>query len=257
MTMYRVINEVLQPYTLLVLAASAALVWLWRKQGDNRRRLLWLIVPFGLLVIMSVPAVSDLAIGSLEWQFTPLTRLPDGTEALVVLSGALHPVDAFHPQPQLAADTLYRCQHAAELYRKGGPCLVIVTGGVVEPENDAPPLAALMRDYLIELGVSPDDLLAEDRSTSTYENAVECHKILQRRKIERITLVTNANHMLRAAACFRRLGLEVTPAPCEFLSTEFEWRPRTFLPSPGAARGIQEVWHEWLGIAWYWLHGRI
>lgn len=255
--MYRLVNEVLQPYTLLVLMSSAAVIRLWRKRTESRRRLLWLTIPFALLVFMSIPALSDVVIGSLEWRFAPLTRLPEGTQALVVLSGGLVPVDEFHPQPRLAADTLYRCQHAAELYRHGGPCLVIVTGGVLEPERGAPPLAQLMRDYLVELGVSPADLLTEDRSTSTYENAAECRKILQQREIERITLVTQATHMLRAAACFRRLGIEVTPAPCEFRSTEFEWRPRTFLPSPGAARGIQEAAHEWLGIVWYWLHGRI
>ncbi len=255
--MYRFLNEVLQPYTVLVLIASVALFRLWRKSADNRRRLLWLTTPLALLVLMSTPVVSDLLLGSLEWRFRPLTTLPEDTQALVVLSAGIFPADRFHPRPQLAANTLYRCQHAAELYHHGGPCLVVVSGGILYPEKDTPPLAELMREYLLALGVSPGDVLVEDRSTSTYENAVECHRLLNERGIERITLVTQANHMLRAAACFRRLEMEVTAAPCEFRSSEFEWRINRFLPSPSAARATQEVWHEWLGIAWYWLHGRV
>lgn len=255
--MYRVVNDFLQPYALLVLIAAVALVGLWRKQPEGRRRLRWLIAPFVLLVLMSTPVVSDLLIGTLEWRFAPLSRLPEDTQALVVLSAGIHPADAYHPEPQLAASTLYRCQHAAELYHRGGPCLVVVSGGTLEPEKGVPPLALLMRDYLLEVGVSPADVSLEDQSTSTYENARQCEKILRQRGIERITLVTRADHMRRAAACFRRLGLEVTPAPCQFRSSEFAWRASKFLPSPSAARASQEVWHEWLGIVWYWLHGRI
>lgn len=255
--MYQFVNAFVQPYTLLMLIASAALLRLWQKRTESRRRLLWLTIPFVLLLLMSTPVISDLIIGSLEWRFAPLTGLPKDTQALVVLSAGVFPADRFHPRPQLAGNTLDRCQHAAELYRQGGPCLVLVSGGILYPEKGTPPLAELMRDYLIELGVAPGDVVLEDRSTSTYENAVESSKLLKQRGIEQITLVTQANHMLRAAACFRRLGLQVIPAPCDFQANEFEWRMNRFLPSPSAARAVQEVWHEWLGIAWYRLHGRI
>jgi uncharacterized SAM-binding protein YcdF (DUF218 family) len=114
-----------------------------------------------------------------------------------------------------------------------------------------------MKDFLISLGVAPGDLIVEDRSTTTYENAAECRKLLGKRGINRITLVTEAFHMPRAVRCFSKAGFEVTPAPCRFRAGRYEHNLQTYLPSAGAARGFQTVAHEWLGLAWYWWQERI
>jgi uncharacterized SAM-binding protein YcdF (DUF218 family) len=114
-----------------------------------------------------------------------------------------------------------------------------------------------MSDFLAEVGVAPDDMVLEGRSTTTYENAVESERVLHQLGRRRVVLVTDALHMPRAAACFRRVGLEVTEAPCHFITGKFEWRLGKFLPSAGAARAEERVLHQWLGIVWYWLKGRI
>jgi uncharacterized SAM-binding protein YcdF (DUF218 family) len=80
---------------------------------------------------------------------------------------------------------------------------------------------------------------------------------LDDRRLSRIVLVTEACHMIRASACFTKTGLAVTPAPCQFVTGGFQAGVSTFLPSSGAARGTEKVVYEWLGLAWYWLHGRI
>jgi uncharacterized SAM-binding protein YcdF (DUF218 family) len=97
----------------------------------------------------------------------------------------------------------------------------------------------------------------EDRSRTTYENAVETAKHLRERKVQRIVLVTEAVHLLRAKLCFEKLGLHVTPAGCNYQATTFDWSPINFLPSPEAAVHVDRVAHEWLGLIWYRFHGRI
>ena len=62
-----------------------------------------------------------------------------------------------------------------------------------------PPLGQMMKDLLVELGVPPEQIIVEDRSTSTYENAVECRQLLVERQMTRIVLVTDALHMRRAS----------------------------------------------------------
>ena len=52
-------------------------------------------------------------------------------------------------------------------------------------------------------------------------------------------------------------GILVVPAGCRYRATEFFWTVFNFLPSAGAANSNQEVIHEWMGLAWYWLKGRI
>ena len=255
--MYRLVNDFLHPYTLLSLLAIGAYMFSWRKRADARRRLLSVTVPCAALLLISIPVVAHVAVGTLEWRFTPRTKLAEENQAMVVLGGYAMPADVRRPHEMLGADTLYRCLHAAELYHESGPCLTVVSGGQVEVEKNQPAVAPLMKTFLTELGVEPDDLLVEDRSTTTYENAQECQRILAERGITRITLVTNASHMLRASRCFRAAGFDVIPAPCDFKTGKFEVCMASFLPSAHAAARTGDVAHEWLGIVWYWLHGRI
>ncbi|HWB13990.1 MAG TPA: YdcF family protein [Pirellulales bacterium] len=253
--MYRIVKELLQPYTLFCLLAAGASVNLWRKRVESRRRLLFLSVPLAALVLISLPPVARLAHLTLEWRFKPRTELPEGNQALVALGGWSMSADHRRPRPLLGADSIYRCLHAAELYRRSGPCLVVVSGGVAQPEKGQPAVGPLMKELLVELGVASEDVLVDDRSRTTYENGLECRKLLSQRGVERITLVTNASHMLRAEACFNRLGFDVTPAPCHFDAGTLDASISTFLPSCDAAEASAEAAHEWLGLVWYWLRG--
>jgi uncharacterized SAM-binding protein YcdF (DUF218 family) len=62
-------------------------------------------------------------------------------------------------------------------------------------------------------GVPPSKIWTEEQSRSTYENALYSAKLLHGSGIHRIALVMEADSMLRAELCFRKQGLEVTPAP--------------------------------------------
>jgi uncharacterized SAM-binding protein YcdF (DUF218 family) len=109
-----------------------------------------------------------------------------------------------------------------------------------------------MRGLLERAGVPETMIWTEDRSRSTHENAVFGAGVLRSHGVRRIALVVNARSMLRAAACFRKQGIDVVPAPCAFrdfgaLSTEL-------LPGWKAVRENEETLHETLGLAWYWAH---
>jgi uncharacterized SAM-binding protein YcdF (DUF218 family) len=207
-------------------------------------------VLFGVLVVCSTPAVNYLAVRTLEGPFEPLAKRPADVEAIVVLGGALA-----HPDgPELATDSLKRCVHAAEVYRLGPPCPVLVSGGKIDPGFHGPPLACLMRDFLLRLGVRPSDVIVEDASLTTYENAAGCRKLLRQRRLSKVVLVTDAIHMRRAAACFRKEGIEVVPAPCHYRA-EWDGWTTALVPNPMAAGGCHKAAHEWIGILWYRLRG--
>lgn len=254
---YRFIVALLQPFPLLYLITLVALVRLWRRRAGNRRPLLWAIVPFGILGLVSLPVVGHLALGSLEWRYAPQDETPDDAGAIVVLSGYVRPPSDTVPEAELGSDTLLRCLHAAKLYR-ARPCLIVLSGGKVDPSTPGPTLAQAMHDFLIGQGVRESDLLVEDRSRTTYENAACTGDLLSRRGIENIVVVTSASHMRRGEGCFRALGFKVTPSACDYHTAAFPWSLSGFvLPNPHAAAGVELAVHEWLGIAWYWLHGRI
>jgi uncharacterized SAM-binding protein YcdF (DUF218 family) len=254
--MYRFAVDLLQPYPLLYLAAGLAIANLWRRRRESRGRLAVVTIAFVALTLPSIPAVSHLALGSLEWQYPPAEGRPAGADAIVVLSAGVIPPDPGGGPAELDEDSIRRCLYAARLYHQGEPCPVLVSGGKVDPESPAPPCAELMRDFLVQLGVRPSDILVEDTSRTTYENAVESARLLRRHRLDRAVLVTDAVDMFRAVACFRKQGLEVAPAACHYRAARLEGSVFDLLPSPGAARGCQRAWHEWLGAAWYRLRGR-
>ena len=254
---YRFITGLLDPLVLLGLWAFVALIFLWRSREMSRRRLLWLTVPLALLFLATCPPVAYLAIGSLEWQYPPCNERPEGIEAIVVLSGGMHRPDSGRAEPELANDTLRRCLHGAMLYGQGLRCPVVLSGGGSPGMPKSPTLAATMREFMITQGVRPEDILLEDRSTTTYENAVFTAELLREHEIGKVLLVTDVIHLMRSERCFQKQGVDVVPSGCRYRATELKWAPRELIPGGEEAKMVQEASHEWIGIVWYWLRGRI
>jgi len=255
--MYSIVKCFFRPYTFFLLAMVLAVAVFWWQRTVSRRRLLWLIAPFLALIVTSTPVAAFLILGTLEWQYPPTTDIPGAEDVIIVLTGSVDPPDKVRLHAELGESSFHRCQHAAELYRRGDPCLVLITGGKVYADTPGPASSEVMRDYLLQLGVEPSHLQIENGSRSTYESAVACRDLLRSQPHDRVFLVTCATHMARSRACFRAQGIEVVPAACNHLATEFRFRFAKFLPSSSALKDVETVAHEWIGLAWYWLHGRI
>jgi uncharacterized SAM-binding protein YcdF (DUF218 family) len=245
------------PYSMLMFCLGLALANLWWKRRETRGRLLLVTCPFVALMLLSAEPVEYVLLGTLEWKNKPLATRPDDAQAIVVLAGAVRAANGWRLRDELDESTTYRCLCASALYRQGGPCLVLVSGGKSDPTEPDPTCARAMRDFLVDLGVRESDLIVEDGSRSTYENAVESSKILTTRGIHRIVLVTDAVHMVRAASCFRRQGLVVVPAACHHVATGYTFELEDLIPRPVSVCNCQRVWHEWFGLAWYKLRDRI
>jgi uncharacterized SAM-binding protein YcdF (DUF218 family) len=249
-------GEFVRPMALLHLATALGLLRLWWVRKPGRRQLLWVAVPFLLLTVLSTPPAGYLALGTLEWPYPPSAAVPADAGAIVVLAGDVHVADAVRPRPELGSHTLSRCLHALALHRTAEDRPVLVSGG--RPYAGAPTSAEVMRDFLVSHGVKASRLVEEGQSQNTYENAVESCRLLRERGIRRIVLVTDAHHMPRAAACFRRQGMDVVPAPCNHSATSFDHLVITdFVPQIRSATQFDLAWHEWIGYAVYWLRGRV
>ncbi len=241
---------------LLWLLCIAALAALWRRRQEKRRRLAVLTVAFALLTLYCLPVTGYLLLRPLEAPYPPLARRPGDVAAIVVLGGSVRATEAEGLPAEPAENTFYRCLRAAEMYHQGPPCPVLVSGGKVDPDSRGPTIARVMRDFLLRLGVSAADLVEEDVSRTTYENAVECARILRGRGLGRVLLVTEASHLERSLRCFRKQGVDAVPCGCRYATLEFEGSMTDFLPNP-VARGATAALHEWIGLAWYALRGRI
>ncbi|MFO0952835.1 MAG: YdcF family protein [Isosphaeraceae bacterium] len=254
--MYVLIGTLLRPYTFTMLALAAGVVLLWRRGGVPRWRRVVPTACYAVLWVLSMPVTGLFLSWTLERGYDRLDRRPTDAQAIVVLSGGVIYVDDVHWH--LAIDSLMRSLHGAELYRSGPPCPVVTSGGKVDPLNEpGPPYAQVMADFLRTQGVRAEDIVVEPRSRTTYENAVECARLLNERGIRRVVLVTDATHLARAALCFRRQGVDVVPSSCQYTLRTWKLSFGSFLPDPFAPGNCQVVFHEYLGLAWYWLTGKV
>jgi uncharacterized SAM-binding protein YcdF (DUF218 family) len=236
---------------LVLLFSIVALAGLARLPRSQR-----LMVPvfavLGLLLV-SWPPVDWLLSRPLEIWYTvqPFPKAP--AQAIVVLSSNVSPPEFQRPFPLVDHDTFTRCRYAAWLYQHWKPLPILACGGVGRPGTE--PFSQTMRELLRQNGVPDSMIWTEDRSHSTRENAVNGSVILQSHGIRTIALVVEAQSMPRAAACFRKLGITVVPAPSDFRT----WGPTSeeIMPDWKALRRNENTVHEAGGLVWYWLHGWI
>lgn len=202
--LYRLIVNFLQPFTLLILVLILVLVVLWRRRAASRRDLLFLLVPLVLLYLFCMPLIAYPMLGLLEWSYPPIYERPAEAEAIVVLGSGVSPPDRVRKKAVLDGAGILRCMKAAELYHAGEPCLIVVTGGRANPRAKGPVMAVVMRDFLLQVGVKPEDVIVESRSLSTYENAVFAGEYLRDRGIDSVLVVSDASHLVRAVRCFKK-----------------------------------------------------
>lgn len=258
MYQYPIVHALVHPYAPLLIILGLVIARLWFKGHLTRAARFALTIPYLLLLFISLPAVSHLALLTLERPFPPLDHRPKETQAIVVLGGYVDPPKPHRDHPILGQDSLCRCLHAAALFRDGEPCPVILSGGKADQASAGPTVAAAMRDFLVSQGIPSESILLEDQSRNTYENARQSARLLRERGLGRAILVTDAPSLIRAERAFRRQGIEVLPSGCRYrTAAEHPFAPAAFIPSVEAASDFSDAWHEWLGLAWYWLTDRI
>jgi uncharacterized SAM-binding protein YcdF (DUF218 family) len=204
----------------------------------------------GLLILCWPPAIA-LAAWPLVGRYLKQSRPNGNAEVIVVLSGAVNEPTRRRPYVLLGQDTYKRVLHAAWLFHNWEALPILVSGG---PGGfQAEPASLAMRRMLEEQGVPSSMIWEEGRSRSTHENALFSGKILRDRGIREIALVVDADSMLRAEKCFRKLGFAVEPLPCWI--QEFDFSAGNLLPSWQALSRSEILLYETMGLFWYWAHG--
>jgi uncharacterized SAM-binding protein YcdF (DUF218 family) len=253
--MYALIVRLTNPFLVLLLISGIVIALRWRRREHRSRWLGCLTAMYLVLYVYCLPITAYGICGSLEWQYHFLIGRPPATRAIIVLGGGVISPHRDGDPTQLAEGSLLRCQRVAELYHAGAPCRVFVVGG--NPDGTAgDDVSKVMARTLERMGVAPRDLIVETASRNTEENATAAAEMLAPEDVGRPLLVTTAMHLPRAVRLFRRRGIDVIPAGCQYRTDEFEFGVFSFLPSARMASNNNEAAHEWLGSFWLMLRGK-
>jgi uncharacterized SAM-binding protein YcdF (DUF218 family) len=139
----------------------------------------------------------------------------------------------------ISFSSYWRARHALLAFQTGGFKKIVISGG------EGPGIL----NFLIVEGVPREAMIAEWRSTSTRENAIETAKLIQDMPGRKV-LLTSDFHMYRAVRVFRKLGIEVTPMPVpDVLRSTEHWN--------GRFPAFETMVGESAKIAYYGLRGWI
>lgn len=246
------------PLGLIAILLILALLW-------QRTRKIAIILSLLILWIGSSRYVAYALVRSLETRhMAPAGELKAG--AIVVLGGGTRGSDPPRPMTEIneAGDRLI---YGARLYHDGAAPIVLVTGGSIEwltPEGISPE-AEDMSSLMEMFGVPRESLWLEGRSRNTYENALYSKELLAEAGVDDIILVTSAMHMPRSRPLFEAQGLNVIPAPTDFLVSDAEWvhlwrggltvTVVNLLPNVEYLTYTTRVIKEYIGIVIYGLRG--
>ena len=106
-------------------------------------------------------------------------------------------------------DTWARTREAIKLYQHGWASKLIFSGAA--QDKTGPSNAEAMRREALRAGVPGDDIITEELSATTKQNAENTRQIFAENDISSVILVTSAYHQRRASLEFKaRAGQDVT-----------------------------------------------
>lgn len=200
------------PLGLSCVLLGLSMVWLWKKP---RRSLIAIATALLILFCTSNPLIASTVVKTLEWQYLPPDPMP-AAEAIVVLGGSTRPQAPPRPWVEVL-ESGDRVLYGVKLYQDGMAPLIVFSGGRINWKDAAKRSEAEdMTEIALAMGVPERNILRENESLNTYQNAVNTAKLLQQRQIDTILLVTSAIHMPRSMAIFKHQGLNVTAAPTDY-----------------------------------------
>lgn len=203
------------------------------------------------LWLLSTGPVSDALMRALE-SGLEIPANPKGDVIILLGGGAYDRVKDLTGVGAPSEDTLERIVTVVRL-QKRLHIPVIVSGGATFTWRKAE--AEVDRRFLTDLGVPGDEVIIDDRSRDTFENAKYVKAICEKRHFKDPLLVTSAYHMKRSLMMFRMFNMKVTPVPAEFMTWKREYKWPDYLP--GDLWASRTACREYIGILYYKTAGRL
>lgn len=260
---YKAAKYALYPLSWIAIAGLLTLLAAWLPATP--RRTTWVrrsaFCTLLLLLVTATPILSTIYIAWLEnWYPTFQATSSSRVDAIVVLAGGVFAKGSLRPTDVISDASRQRTACGADLWLQGLAPKVLLTGGIANVLQTGPPESHEMKRWALRFGVPESAILVEDKSRTTYENAVQSKALLGS---ERILLLTAAYHLPRAVGLFEKQGFTVTPVACGYESQHKPaqiWAESTFfdfLPTARALLTTTQAIDEVAGMLVYWIAGKL
>ena len=104
-----------------------------------------------------------------------------------------------------------RVNHALDLYRAKRIRKIIFTGGRGNADEQTEADAA--RRFAVADGIPAEDILTEDKSTTTHENLLFAKPVAETNQLKTVLLVSDPLHLKRSMEIAKSLNYKACPSP--------------------------------------------
>ncbi|TCS77785.1 YdcF family protein [Pectinatus cerevisiiphilus] len=182
----------------------------------KRRTAIKIFVIAIALYIASTGWMAQKMVSALENEYNPPVY-PTGDAIILLGGGATLDTPDISGTGELRSIPANRLLTAVRLqHRLGVP--ILVSGGQVY--EDSGKEAVIAKRILMDMGVPEDEILVEDKSLNTKQNAKFSADMLQDYELYEPILVTSAFHMKRAVLNFEQENVHVTPYPADYIENK-------------------------------------
>lgn len=151
-----------------------------------------------------------------------------------------------------------RIWQAVRLYHEGRIDKILISGGSADIFGNDTIESVLLKNFLTKIGIPEVDVLTEENSRNTRENAFYSAELLKNLPHNNLLLITSASHMPRALKCFEKVGLHCDIYPTDHYSGSRKYNLDTLLiPSTRTLFNWNVFIHEMFGFAAYKVSGYI
>jgi len=174
-----------------------------------------------------------------------------GSRSVIVLLGGGTEQVANHNDVEPSLVGYARISRAFALYtsckQHSGLCIVLVTGG--DPQAHRAAEAVIYSLMLRRLGMPSADVMTEDQSRNTWENAKFSQPLIQAIRADKVVLVTSGTHLYRSQLYFSHFGIAAMPVRADYSAATFK-----AVPVFTNFALMDVVAHEYVGVARYYVY---
>jgi len=193
-----------------------------------------------------------------EYPGTPISKVKKHDVAIVLGGMAEYNNDLKVLSIRRPGDRIFQ---AITLYKKGLVKKILISGDSGHLTDRGLHEARQMKKMLVSWGIPKEDIITEEHSVNTFENARETKKLLDRSypELKSFLLVTSGTHMRRALGCFQKQGMECTPYSTDLytnLTGNYFW-DQYLIPNPDNFYQWRNLFKEMVGYVTYDVVGYI
>jgi uncharacterized SAM-binding protein YcdF (DUF218 family) len=150
-----------------------------------------------------------------------------------------------------------RLWQALNLYHEKKISKILITGDHGYVTDRGLHEAQQVKEVLVNWGIPEKDIITEEKSRNTHENAVETQQLLSRKfpHYTSFLLITSGRHMRRASACFEQVGMKFDTYSTDLYSSEkstYYW-DQYIIPDSSNFQEWNGLLKEMIGYIAYWM----